>query len=192
MNTNKIPEKSGNKQEKIGRGRSEGSRATQFKPGQSGNPAGRPIGSNDPVKEIAKKIAEKRIATGMTVKQRRALEKAGFNLEEVTVVEMILTDWATSRNVNKQEKFIERYAGKVANVNVNQNSSFDFMKHASRFTDGELEQIKNGADPLDLFSSKIPDVETVDEVLIRIKNGEDAVKVLKELIPGIFGGTNEN
>ena len=132
----------------------------QFKPGQSGNPAGRPVGSADPVKEIAERIANARIAMKLSAKQRRELAKMGVTDDNMTVLEHIIFDWATSSNVVKQDKFMERLAGKVPNKNVNQNqSNFDFMKYASKFTDSELEAIKGGADPLEILVAKLPDIE---------------------------------
>jgi hypothetical protein len=127
-----------------------------FLPGVSPNPKGRPVGSADPLKEIAKRIGEARIAMRLSAKRRRELAKIGIQEEGISIIEAILLDWAISDNVAKQEKFVERYGGKVANVNVNQNSTFDFMKHADKFTDAELEAIKNGADPLDILFSKLP------------------------------------
>jgi len=150
------------------------------------NPNGRPFGSVDPLKEIGRKIAEERIADGLSIKQRRRLVKMGVKVEDLSVVEHIMRDWAFSNSAIKQEKYIERTFGKVPNVNINSNSSFDWMRHSSKFTDAELEAIKDGADPLEIYSSKIPDVETVEEVITRIKNGDDALQVLVELIPGIF------
>jgi len=132
----------------------------QFKPGQSGNPAGRPVGSVDPVKEVAERIANARIAMKLSAKQRRELAKMGITDDNMTVLERIIFDWATSSNVVKQDKFMERLAGKVANRNVNQNqSNFDFMKYASKFTDAELEAIKNGSDPLEILIAKLPDAD---------------------------------
>lgn len=127
------------------------------------NMAGKPKGATDPVKEIAKKIAETRIKTGLTAKQRKQLQKMGIQDEGVSVIEAILIDWATSSNAQKQDKFMERYAGKVPNINMNQNSTFDFMKHADKFTDSELQAIKDGADPLEILFSKLPTIGDNDE-----------------------------
>ena len=132
------------------------SRPWLFKPGQSGNLKGRPKGvATDPVKELIEIIATHKIR--ITAKRRA---KLGLKVDvgELTTLEHILLDWATSLSPAKQQMFMERYAGKVANVNLNQNSSFDFMKHADKFTDAELEAIRDGADPLDILFSKLPSV----------------------------------
>jgi CRISPR/Cas system-associated protein endoribonuclease Cas2 len=123
------------------------------------NRAGKAPGSVDPLKEIGRKIAEKRIEAGLTVKQRNLLKKAGYVLEDLSVIEAIMIELASSSNPAKIQMYLERTYGKVANINVNQNSQFDFMKHANKFTDAELEAIKAGADPLDILFAKLPDVE---------------------------------
>lgn len=157
MNSKKLPTENGKKMDK------DYTKPGVFQPGHAPLPgAGRPTGSVDPVKDLAKKIAEKRISLGLNARQRKQLEKQGFVIEEITILERILLDWATSNNVNKQEKFIERVAGKVPNVNQNQNSSFDFMKHADKFTDAELEAIRDGADPLEILFSKLPSIKEED------------------------------
>lgn len=127
------------------------------------NPAGRPPGSVDPLKEIGRKIAESRMQLKMTVAQRRELQKAGLLDDDTTLIEQVMALLATSSNPVKIQMFMERLYGKVANVNVNQNSQFDFMKHANKFTDAELESIKVGADPLDILFAKLPDVNEKDE-----------------------------
>lgn len=126
-----------------------------FKPGQSGNPKGKPRGlGRTPVNELLDIIAKHKIKLSPTRKR-----KLGLTVDEITTLEHILLDWATSLTPAKQQMFIERYLGKMPNVNQNVNSNFDFMKHADKFTDSELEEIKNGADPLDILFSKLPSVE---------------------------------
>ncbi len=131
----------------------------RFLPGYTANPAGKPKGYRDPLKEIGRRIAEQRISQGLTIKQRKALEKAGFQLEDVTMIDTIMMDLATSRNPTKQNMFIERTYGKVPNVNINHNDSFDFMKYRKKYTDSELEQIAEGADALEILLNKIPDID---------------------------------
>jgi len=128
----------------------------QFRPGQSGNPNGKPKGAGtDPLKELATIIASHKIKI-TKAKQKRL----GLSTDKLTLLEHIMIDWASSLNSTKQDLFMQRFAGKVPNVNLNsnQNSNFDFMKHADKFTDAELEAIKNGADPLDILFSKLPNV----------------------------------
>lgn len=128
------------------------------------NTAGRKPGSGDPLKEIAKRIAESRIKTGLTKKQQRQLKQLGIEEEGISVIESIMIDWATSSNVAKQERFAERYAGKVPNVNQNTNTNFDVMKYVDKFTDAELQAIKEGADGLEILIGKIDGVTASDFV----------------------------
>lgn len=154
----KSPTNSGTKLEKP----KDYSKPGVFKPGPDDRRhlSGRPAGAVDPVKEIGRKIAEQRIKIGLPVKIRKRL---GLDADEMTILEGIMMELATSNNPAKLQMFLERTYGKVANVNVNQNSSFDFMKHADKFTDAELEAIKDGADPLDILFSKLPSVNEEEE-----------------------------
>lgn len=155
MNKDKKPKIIGKKLEK------DYTKPGVFQPGHAPHPgAGRPLGSVDPVKEIGKRIAETRIKIGLPTKIRR---KLGLDAAEITVLEGIMTELATSSNPAKLQMFLERTYGKVANINVNQNSTFDFMKHADKFTDAELEAIKDGADPLEILFSKLPSAQEDQE-----------------------------
>lgn len=134
-----------------------------YEEGQSGNPAGRPLGSVDPVKEIGRKIAARRIAAKIPTKLRNQLKKAGVevdDIEQLTMLDLIMEQLASSSNPAKLQMFLERTYGKVPNVNVNTNQNVDFVvRYASKFTDAELEAIKEGADALEILVSKLPDVE---------------------------------
>jgi hypothetical protein len=130
-------------------------RTGQFLPGQSGNPNGRPPGSKDYLRELLDVVSTHEIKI-----TRARQKKLGIDKDTLTTLEHILLDWATSLSPAKQAMFIERMFGGVPRVNVNQNqSNFDFMKYASKFTDAELEAIKNGSDPLEILVAKLPDVD---------------------------------
>lgn len=130
-----------------------------WKPGQSGNPAGRPKGSVDPLKEIGRKIAEQRISSGLSIKQQRQLKKLGISFDDTSVLELIMTEMALSSNPAKIAMFLERTFGKVPNVNLNTNQNIDIVsKFKNKFTDSELESIAGGADALEILLAKLPDV----------------------------------
>jgi hypothetical protein len=133
-----------------------------WKPGQSGNPAGRPVGSGDPLKEIGRKLAEKRIRLGLKTKELRELQHMGLLEsidEEMSLAEAIMLQLAVSGNPAKLEMYLERAYGKVPNKNINENSGFDWTRYVGKFTDAELERIKSGEDPLQILVSKIPDAD---------------------------------
>lgn len=135
-----------------------------WKPGQSGNPAGRPPGSGDPLKEIGKRIAQSRMKLRMPVKQRRELEKSGLIDEDTKLIDEIMIHLATSTNPAKIVMYLERTFGKVPNINLNTNQNIDIVsKFKSKFTDSELESISGGADALEILLSKLPDINNEGE-----------------------------
>ena len=126
--------------------------------GVSGNPAGRPPGTHDPVKELGRRIADSPILALVPEKQRKRMKRLGLlTNEDITVIETMIIDLATSRDHAKQAMFLDRVYGKVPNVNLNQNADFDWTKYVDKFTDEELERIKQGESPLDILIGKIPD-----------------------------------
>lgn len=137
-------------------------RRGRWKKGESGNPAGKPKGCVDPVKEIGRRIAEKRIKLALNRKDYNRLVKMGILDEgdDMTMLESIMLELASSGNPAKLEMFLERTYGKVPNKNINENSGFDWTRYVSKFTDAELERIKSGEDPLQILVSKIPDADT--------------------------------
>ena len=160
-----------------------------FPKGVSGNPAGRPIGSVDPLKEIGRKIADKRIQLHVPKKQQEQMRKLGIHPEgnDISIIESIMLHLASSDNPAKIAMFIERTYGKTANININQNSSFDFMQHASKFTDSELEAIKNGADPISIISEKLLDVNELEDIIKTLEDSYPGItQILEDRLPQIF------
>ena len=133
----------------------------KWQKGESGNPAGSPKCSVDPLREIGRRIAEKRIKLGLPAKEMRRLKAMGLlDEDEVTVAEAIMLGLAGSSTPQKLEMYLDRTFGKVPNKNINENSGFDWTQYVSKFTDAELERIKSGEDPLQILVSKIPDADT--------------------------------
>lgn len=182
METNKNPLETGSKQDKHPNDPKRRLDGT-FLPGVSPNPTGRPAGAVDPVREIGLRIAKKNIGLGIPVKTRRKLEKLGL-LEDpnVTLLESIMLELATSSNPAKLQMFLERTFGKVANVNVNNNINFDMAelvkKYSSKFTLAELERIATGENALEILLNKLPDIE--DAYIPEYVSDEDTKEIDEE------------
>lgn len=132
----------------------------QFKPGQSGNPNGRP---KDPVKEIGKRIARARATKALSEKERRRAEDLGFDPNDITLLEHLMLQLATSKNPYKVALYLERTFGKVPNININAEVNAALItKFRRKFTDAELESIADGANPMDILFEKLPDVDDQD------------------------------
>lgn len=129
----------------------------KFKPGQSGNPSGR---APDIVKGIAMRIAQLQVGKILDEKEIDKLKKLGLDSADMTVIENIILDWATSGNPIKQQMYIERISGRVPNVNINAEINAGLVtKFKNKFTDSELEAIAGGANAMDILFDKLPDVE---------------------------------
>lgn len=129
----------------------------QFKPGQSGNPNGRP---KDIVKEVGKRIASARASKALTDKERKLAADLDINPDEITLLEHIMLQLATSKHPLKIALYLERTFGKVPNININAEVNAQLVtKFRSKFTDAELEDIANGANPMDMLFDKLPDVD---------------------------------
>lgn len=74
----------------------------------------------------------------------------------VTRTELILLDWATSTNPQKQQLFMEYAHGKVPTMNYNANMTTLLHQYSDRLTDAELERIKAGESVVDILFSKLP------------------------------------
>ena len=128
----------------------------KFKPGESGNPSGR---TPDILKGIALRLAQLKIGKILSAKQRKVLKNLGLEETNITMIEGIMLDWATSSNPVKQQLFAERLAGKVPNVNINAEVNAQLVtKFRNKLTDGELSRIAAGEDALDILLEKLPDV----------------------------------
>lgn len=135
---------------------------TKWKPGQSGNPSGRP---NDFVKGIALRIAQLRANKILTDKEQIKLEKLGIASADITVLESLILDWATSKNPIKQQMYLERIAGKVPNINLNAQMSEELVtRFKSKLTDSELERIAGGEDAFQILLDKLPDADDDDVI----------------------------
>lgn len=134
----------------------------QYKPGQSGNPNGRP---KDVVKEIGKMIAARRAGKALTERERKLAEDLDFNPKEITVLEQIMLSLATSKNPLKIALYLERTFGKVPNININAEINAALVtRFRSKFTDAELEDIADGANPMDILLDKLPDVDDAPRI----------------------------
>lgn len=128
----------------------------KFKPGQSGNPSGRPP---DLVKGIAMRMGQLKAGEILSEAEQEKLVRLGLDKADITVIETIILDWATSSNPIKQQMYIERIAGKVPNVNINAEVSAALVtRFRSKFTDAELERIAGGEEALEILLEKLPDV----------------------------------
>ena len=128
-------------------------------PGQSANPSGR---APDVVKAIAKRIAQLKAGKILGEKELDKLRRLGLDHADITVIESIILDWATSTNPIKQQMYIERIAGKVPNININAEVSAAVVsKFRNKLTDAELERIGAGEDALEILLEKIPDVPDI-------------------------------
>jgi len=131
----------------------------QFLPGESGNPSGRPP---DLVKGIAMRMGQLKAGAILSEKELDKLKKLGLATADITVIESIVLDWATSTNPIKQQMYIERVAGKVPNININAEVSAAVVsKFRDKLTDAELERIGAGEDALEILLEKIPDVPDI-------------------------------
>ena len=128
-------------------------------PGQSANPSGR---APDMVKGIAMRLGQLKAGKILSEKELEKLKRLGLDAADITVIESIVLDWATSTNPLKQQMYIERVAGKVPNININAEVSAAIVsKFRNKFTDAELERIGAGEDALEMLLEKIPDVPDV-------------------------------
>lgn len=117
-----------------------------------------------PLKEIGEKIAAQTFKLTTRAQKRKAKELGLDVYADYTMAELMMLDLATSSNAQKMQMFFDRTFGPVVTRNVN--TSFDFARYASKFTDAELQAILDGADPLEILISKIPDVsegESLDD-----------------------------
>jgi hypothetical protein len=129
----------------------------QFQPGHTGNKNGRP---RDIVKDVGKMIANKRAGKALSDRERKLAEDLDMNPNEITMLEQIMLSLATSKNPLKIALFLERTYGKVANININAEVNTALvMRFRSKFTDAELEDIADGANPMDILFDKLPDVD---------------------------------
>ncbi|MEO6566219.1 MAG: hypothetical protein ABIO63_09305 [Casimicrobiaceae bacterium] len=132
----------------------------KFKPGQSGNPLGRPP---DPVREIGKRIAGIKIHKTLKAEDRELAEQMGFDVNDITLLEHLMIGLATSRNPLKIELFLKRTFGNVPNININAEVNMQLVgRFKSKFTDSELEAIGDGASAMDILFDKLPDAEQDD------------------------------
>lgn len=113
-----------------------------------------------PLKEIGEKIAAQTFKLTTRAQKRKAKELGLDVYADYTMAELMMLDLATSSNAQKMQMFFDRTFGPVVTRNVN--TSFDFARYASKFTDAELQAILDGADPLEILISKIPDVSEGD------------------------------
>lgn len=129
----------------------------RFKPGQSGNPSGRP---RDIVREIGKRIASAKANKSLKPKERKVAEDLGFDTNDLTLLEHIMLSLATSKNPLKIQMFFERVYGKVPNININAEVNAALVtRFRSKFTDAELEDIASGSNPMDILLDKLPDID---------------------------------
>lgn len=138
----------------------------RFKPGQSGNPSGRP---KDLLRSIGMKIAQKKAVKILSKEELELVRNLDMNPNDITVIEAVMTLLATSTNKDKLELFMDRTFGKVPNININAEISTALVtRFRSKFTDAELQRIASGEEALEILLEKLPDVENVqveDEVI---------------------------
>lgn len=132
----------------------------KWKPGQSGNPQGRP---KDVIKEIGKRIASAKVDKILSPKSRQLAQDMGFDPRDMTLLESIMLQLASSKNPMKIELFLKRTFGNVPNVNINAEVDAQLVaRFRAKFTDSELESIADGASPMDILFEKLPDIDTND------------------------------
>ena len=140
----------------------------QFKPGQSGNPGGR---TPDLVKGIALRIAQLQAGKILSDKEQEKLRKLNIDTADITVLESIIVDWATSTNPIKQQLYVERVAGKVPNLNINAEINQNIVERfKSKLTDAELERIAAGEDAMEILFDKLPDIEDDNVIDVQAKD----------------------
>lgn len=128
----------------------------KWKPGESGNPSGR---SPDILKGIALRVAQLKVGKVLTKKEIAVLHKLGIEDANITIIERMMIDWATSKDSRKNELFAERLAGKVPNVNISAEVNSELVaRFRNKLTDGELSRIAAGEEALDILLEKLPDV----------------------------------
>jgi hypothetical protein len=128
----------------------------KFKPGQTGNPSGRP---KDVLRAIGQRIAKASVKRYLTKDERQLAEDLDFKPDEINMIESIMLSLATSKNPAKIEMFLERVYGKVPNININAEISAALVaRFRAKFTDAELERIASGDDALEVLVDKLPDI----------------------------------
>lgn len=134
----------------------------KWQPGQSGNPSGRP---KDPLKAIGLRIAQLKVGKTLKPKEQKYLQDFGLEMADLTTIEFIMAQLATSRNPAKIQMYLERTFGSVPRINLNAQISENLVQRfGSKFTDAELERIKSGEDALEILLDKLPDVDRVIDV----------------------------
>jgi hypothetical protein len=137
-----------------------------FRPGQSGNPNGRP---KDLLRSIGLNIANKKARKILSEEELDLIRRLDMNPNDITVIEAIMTLLATSTNKDKLELFMDRTFGKVPNININAEVTAAVVaRFKNKFTDAELERIGEGEDALEILLEKIPDVPDIhnDEEIV--------------------------
>lgn len=131
-----------------------------WRDGQSGNPLGKPRGSRNTLRQVGERIAGARAYALLSIKQRNLATSMGFNVDEMSIIEAVMINLATSANPNKIALFLERTYGKVPNINLNAQLNENLItRFRSKLTDSELEEVANGADVLEILLSKLPDAD---------------------------------
>jgi hypothetical protein len=134
----------------------------QWKPGQTGNPHGRP---RDTLKTIGLRIAELKAHKILSDKEKQFIEDLGLKTADLKMIEYIMASLAMSGHPMKLEMFLDRVYGKVPNININAEVSAALVaKFKSKLTDAELERISSGEDALEILMEKIPDVNEQDDM----------------------------
>jgi hypothetical protein len=164
---NKKPGKKGKKLTGSALAIARRNKAKNWVPGQSGNPAGKPVGAKnknkDPLKQIGLQLAYTNASLTLTPKQKRIAKQLGYAPGDVRLIEALMIHLATSGNPNKIALFMERTFGKVPNINLNAQYSEDLIKRfRSKLTDSELEAIAEGADVLEILFAKLPDADDTE------------------------------
>lgn len=136
----------------------------KWKPGQSGNPSGRP---KDELKAIGLRIAQLRTGKILKPKEMQYLKDLGMDTADMRVIEFIMAQLATSRNPQKIEMFLDRVYGKAPNININAEISASLVtRFKSKLTDAELERIASGEDALEILLEKLPDVDNSEKEFV--------------------------
>lgn len=137
--------------------------AYKFKPGHSGNPAGRP---KDLLKQIGLNISSKKAAKILAPEELELIRQLDMNPNDITLIEAVMVMLGTSTNPDKLSIFLDRTFGKVPNININAEISHNIVQRfSSKLTDAELERIKAGEDALEILLDKLPDVADMDNIV---------------------------